>query len=90
MSRPEVHDDSSPAASVEPVEGDDRRELEWLRRMEPEYRVTLQALAVLTERYLKATGQSQVLISDQEMHNAPDFIGQRDDGRGRISLTVSR
>lgn len=87
MSAPE---NDQPRVTLPPVGGEERRELERLREIDTEYKITLQVLAVVTERYLQATDQGQVIISDADLRSAPDFIAHRDDGRGRISLTVAR
>lgn len=79
--------DDQAGRTVDPGEREEERELD---RIDREYRVTLQVLAVLTERYLQASGQAMVIISDTDLANQPDFIAHRDETRKLISLTVTR
>lgn len=83
-------DSDHTGASLPSIGEEDRRELERLREIDREYRVTLQVLAVLTERYLQASGQAAVIISDLDLADQPDLIAHRDDARRIVSLTVTR
>jgi hypothetical protein len=67
-----------------------QRELANLRRMNVDYHVALQVLAVITERYLEATGEELALITDDQLKQAPDLVAHRDPDRRRISMRVSR
>lgn len=69
---------------------DERRELERLRQIEPEYRVALQVVAVLTERLLAATAGTALVIDDDALAHSPDLVADRDVMLKRLKLSTSR
>lgn len=84
------HSEGTPGANLVPLAPEERRELERLQVIQDEYHVTLQVLAVVTERLRNATGEPLVLIRDDELAESPDLIARRDDPRHRIELSTSR
>lgn len=66
---------------------DERRELEYLRQMEPNYRVAMQALAVAVEKLLGLTGGTTLDINDYSLQNCPDLIAARLDAGIRLSTS---
>lgn len=71
------------------VEVDTRRlaALEGARR---ELSATQTVLAVVTERYLKATGGDALVVEDAAFRDAPDLRASRDKDSGEVTVTVYR
>lgn len=65
-------------------------ELNRLRDIEREYRITLRALAIVTERLLVATKSHAVEISDSAIESGPDLRAWRDEARRGVVITVER
>lgn len=65
-------------------------ELERLRNVEREYRVTVRVLAVVAERLLAVTKAQELEVGADAMLDTPDLDAYLDPGRGVIVIKVSR
>lgn len=59
-------------------------------RLRNEYHVTLRVLAVVAERLLESGNLDMLVLSDEEVLNAPDLEAYRDDLHCQIGLRVTR
>ncbi len=65
-------------------------ELERLRTIEREYRVTVLALAVVVERLLTLTGGDSIEIADATLMGAADLRAWRNARRSSVEISIKR
>lgn len=68
----------------------DARKLVALEGARRELYATQRVLAVVTERYLKATGGDALVVEAAAFEDAPDLRASRDKDSGEVVVTVFR